>query len=220
MRTTGLITIILLLTTSVKSQTDSTATVGDSSKFVIPFHLMFGTKQFNSSFYDQLNTLDKFKIFQPVTLIGLGFNGQFIVNREYHHNGHLNLLLVVPQDITINNQQGKLTGFIFSCSLFGVDLLKKKRNSKLIISVGFNTGRLRIYQNQLLAQKNPFFAPMISFLPKFTIKRITLGLNIQYDYDISSLNWRKTLFTSDHKTLLDKFQQTGLTTLFFIGEYF
>ena len=178
---------------------------------------MVGTKQFSSSFYKQLNTLDIFKILQPVIFAGLGYNGQFDVSRGTFYFGHIALLYVIPQDITLNNQKGKLTGFMFSCSLYGVDILKEKKNTNLIISVGFNTGRLRIYQNELLRQKNPFFSPMVSFLPKFTIKKITFGLNIQFDYDISSPNWRKTQFANSNKTLLDKFQQTGVTTLIFIG---
>jgi len=216
----GLILIILLLTMTVKSQIDSTVTNKDTSKFFPPIQLMVGTKQFSSSFYNQLKTVDKFKINQPLNFVGLGLSGQFLVSCTYYYYGHIALLYIIPEDININNQKGKLTGFMFSCSMYGIDFLPKNKNTDMIVSVGFNTGRIRIYQNELLRQKNPFFAPMISFLPKFTIKKITFGLNIQLDYDISSSNWRKTYFANTNKMLLDKFKQTGLTTLFFIGYYF
>lgn len=215
-----LILIIILFSTTVKSQTDSTGTLDDSSNDVSPFELMIGTKQFNSTFYDQIKTIDNFKIYQPVNFVGLGLSGNIAISRAFSYWGHIAFLYAIPQDIKINSQNGKLTGFMFSCSVFGIDILRKKKNADLIISVGFNTGRLRIYQNELLRQKNPFFAPMISFHPKFTIKKVSLGLNIQLDYDLSRPNWRKTYFANTNKTLLDNFKQTGLTTLFFIGYTF
>jgi hypothetical protein len=217
---TALLTIILALSLTLKSQTDdndTTTVAKDSTKFVFPFDVMLGTKEFTYSFYDKLNTVNNFKILRPVNLIGVGYNGEFNVTRKYHYYGHYALLFVVPQDIIINNQKGKLTGFVFSCTLYGIDLLRKNKNIDLIISAGFNTGRLHIYQNDLLKQKNPFFSPMISFLPKFTFKKISFGLNIQYDYDISSTNWRRTNFSSSSKIQLNKFQQTGITTLLFVG---
>ena len=215
---TVLIAFILLFSLTVKSQTDSTMEEKRSEKYEPPYQLMIGSKLFNTSFYNQLNTINKFKIIQqPATFIGLGHNGQWRINRQFIYYGHIALLYIVPQEIEINNQKGKLTGFMFSCSVYGFDLLNKKKNSDLIISFGFNSGRLKISKNELLRQKNPFFAPMISFCPKFTIKRIIIGLNAQFDYDISKPNWRKTFFANSNKIPLDKFYQTGITTLFFVG---
>jgi hypothetical protein len=69
----------------------------------------------------------------------------------------------------------------------------------------------------LLRQKNPVVAPMISLCPKTELGRFTLGINTQFDFDITSAKWRKTIFASSDKLPLQQFRQTGLTTLLCLG---
>ena len=89
------------------------------------------------------------------------------------------------------------------------------------MNYGFNTGRLRLHGNEWARQKNPFFSPMLSMRMGITLfKKMVLTVRGDYEYDISSPNWRRTYFADKNKIDLEKYIQTGLTLFFCVGFYF
>ena len=214
----ALFVLLLCLPLSLLCQNaDSAGTTPVYGQGNLPLDFFAGPKVFTRPFYDQLNTTKHFDLFHPVNLVGIGYNGAFTMSRGYGYYGHVALLFVLPQQLHIKGRTADLSGFVVSCSLAGVDLLPQDDKTDLIFSMGFNTGRLRTYHNDSLRQKNPFFSPMVAFLPKIVFKRFEAGLNLQYEYDISSPNWRRTYFSKKEQVSIDRFKQTGYTVMFFIG---
>ena len=184
--------------------------------------LLYGIKNYSENFYSQFNTLQQTTLFKPVQLIGVGVctpSDHFRTKKGKlaRYVQHLSYSQVLPQQIrTSDSLKGKLTGFVFSGSI-GFDLLGNSKHFNLMVSGGFNTGRLRMYQNELLQQKNPFFSPKISVEPAIRFGKLIISVKGEYEYDISSGNWRRMIFASKNKMNLNAFQQSGLTTLISVG---
>ena len=184
--------------------------------------LMYGSKNYTENFYNQFNTLQQTTLFKPVQLIGIGVctppdHFKTKAGKLGRYVQHLSLCQVIPQEIkAMDTVNGRLTGFVLSASI-GFDLLGNSKHFNLMVSCGFNTGRLRIYQNELLRQKNPFFSPKVSVEPGVRFGKLFVSLKGEYEYDISSGNWRRTLFANKDKANLNSFRQSGLTTLISVG---
>ena len=177
-----------------------------------------GKKIFNDNFYSQINSFDNIDIQTPVNFIGVGLNGYFITSMSGpNYPGHMALLYLVPQAISINSEKCSLTGYTFSMSAYGWNLLRDNSKHMIIVSTGINVGNLRINGSGSLQQKNPFFAPMISLCPKFLIYHFSVSMNIQYDYDITNPNWKKTWFGNSNFVHANKLRQSGLTALICLG---
>jgi hypothetical protein len=101
-------------------------------------------------------------------------------------------------------------------TLYGFDLLKNKKID-LIISYGFNTGRIWISGAEDTKQKNPYFAPMISIVPRVCIGKLSLQLKCSYDYDISSKEWKRKGLGDSEQLILNKFAHQGLNLSFGLG---
>ena len=145
------------------------------------------------------------------------YNGWLTIGARGHINGNLYYSQIIPQTILINNtNKCNVTGFNVGAS-FGRDLFGKTEKFDLMINFGFNSGRLRLYENELTRQKNPFFAPKIGLQPRVKMGKLVISLTIEYDYDISKSTWRKTFFANSNKINIDKLKQTGLTTFIGIG---
>ena len=182
--------------------------------------IIYGTRLFTSNFNNQLNTVKYMDLGAPVQLVGIEESGgnMFAINREWSMSGHFSYCQVIPQKITINDTVNcNINGFIFSFCLFGGDLFYKSKTFGLLLSGGFNTGRLRLSGNEWARQKNPFFSPKVSIQPKVRIKKIVLSLRGDYEYDISKPSWRRTYFANKNKIDLDKFKETGATIFFCFG---
>jgi hypothetical protein len=184
--------------------------------------LLYGGKNYTENFYNQFNTLQHTTLFNPVQVIGIGVctppdHFKTKKGKLARYVQHLSYSQVIPQEIrALDTVSARLTGFVFSASI-GLDLLGNSKHFNLMVSGGFNTGRLRMYQNELLRQKNPFFSPKISVEPGVRFGKVILSLKVEYEYDISSGNWRRTFFANKDKANLNSFQQSGLTTLISVG---
>ena len=176
----------------------------------------YGYKFYKSNFYEQLNTIKSYNLSQPIKQVGIGISGYFSVERGTNYYGHLLYNQVVPITFHINDSiSGKLTGFVVSHGGGG----KIIHNNWLLINwyLGANAGRLRLYQNSLLKQKNPFFSPKLGLQTKIKMGRIALSGLIEYEYDISSSRWRKTPYYRGERIYVGGFRQSGLSVQVGVG---
>lgn len=185
--------------------------------YATSFDLIYGVKTYQFDLDKQFSTFDHFSFKLPVQLAGIGYSGALTVNREYTMYGQLSYCQVMPQPVRINDSlSGQVTGFIFSGYFWGKNLDLNRFNT--FISLGFNTGRLRFYENELLRQKNPFFSPKISVQPRIAIgNHLVISVRADYEYDISKPGWRRTLLAGGPKTHINGLRQSGLTLLFCLG---
>jgi hypothetical protein len=184
--------------------------------------LLYGTRNYSDNFYSQFNTIQHQTFFNPVQLVGLGVctppeHFKTKTGKLIRYVQHLSFTQVIPQEIKIlDTISGKLTGFVFGMSL-GIDLLGNTKHFNFMVSGGFNTGRLRIYQNELLRQKNPFFSPKIAIEPGVRFEKLIISVRGEYEYDVSGGNWRRTIFANKDKVNLNSFHQSGLTAFLSVG---
>ncbi len=131
----------------------------------------------------------------------------------------MQLQYFLPQTITVNDSlDGKISGFNFGMTLVGVNLLPFSRHFSLYLGWGFNTGRLLVRANGYRAQKNPFFAPLVSFKPTVYFGRLALGVNAVYQWDISKRGFRPVNISNRSANfLLPTQKQSGLMLQFTLG---
>ncbi len=184
--------------------------------------LDYGSKNYIDNFYGQLNTYQQQTLFHPVQLLGLSIGTppdhlKLKKTSLMRTVQHLSFSQVIPQDVKIQDSiHGRLTGFVIGVS-GGIDLLGSTKHFNLMITGGFNTGRLRMYENELLRQKNPFFSPKLAVEPAIRFGNCIISLKGEYEYDVSGANWRRTWFANKDKVNLNAFHQSGLTTLISVG---
>ena len=178
-------TFIFLSTTFFGQTKDTSSTDGE----IASIEICYGYKTLNQNFQNNFNTTSNFKFKNPLQTIGVIYSSLLNVSRATVFYGAFYYNQIIPQAILINGaNKCNVTGFIFGAS-FGRDLFDKSEKFDLTLTGGFNTGRLRLYGDELMRQKNPFFAPKIALQPKIRIKKIAISLTIEYDYDISKSTW-------------------------------
>ncbi len=183
----------------------------DLSSVVSSADVFYGYRLYSQSFYDQLNTVNKIRFDKPLQTTGVGLSGYFSSTAKMGWHGHLIYNQVIPQIIYIQDTiKGKITGFTFGAA-FGRALKTKNESFALLYCLGFNTGRLRMFDNQFLRQRNSFFSPKISIQPKIKIGKLALSFLIEYEYDISNPLWKKTLSASDNQTQISNLRQSCIT---------
>lgn len=147
----------------------------------------------------------------PLKTIGVGTSGYFSVQRKDGFYGHFIYNQIIPQVIKIQDTlTGKISGHVFSFAC-GRTLIKTLKNFSLNYYIGFNTGRIRLYENDLIRQKNYFFSPKIGIQPKIKAGRIGLTLIVEYEYDITRPVWKKMVFRSADIIYANGSRQSGLT---------
>ena len=124
---------------------------------------------------------------------------------------------IIPKKILINDSLDATLGGIYCSGMRGFDLLNKNYDLDLVIFLGLEFGRLRLYGNSLLRKKNGYFAPKIEIQPKIKLKRLVIGGAIGYGYDISNSNWKDTWFSKDKSYSLNKLRQSGFSWQVFLG---
>lgn len=112
----------------------------------------------------------------------------------------------------------QINGFNVGITLFGYDFLKSEKFD-LITCVGFNTGRVWLKGNDQFKQKNPYFSPVLTILPKVIFKKISIQLRCSYDYDITNKNWKRKGFSKTELLSLDKKTIKVLTSLLLLVMY-
>lgn len=171
----------------------------------------------NADFSKDLKTFSSFKLTQPLNYSGIAFTSGFMVNRKFKTDGYFEFLKIIPQQIRLfDSIPGKINGYQFGMTVFGFDLLKNEKID-LISSFGFNTGRIWINGNEEIKQKNPYFAPMISIVPRVCIGKISLQLKCSYDFDVSNKNWKRKGLGDSEQLVLNKFAYQGLNLYFGLG---
>lgn len=186
--------------------------------FSLPFELFAGKKLVHQTFYAQTNTFNAFDAARPLNLLGLGVNGHFVMTRGHDWFGHANLLMLLPQTISINNtEQAYLYGYSVALSLYGFNLLNEKKRNELVISAGLNAGNTCLGGHQQLRQKNAFIGPMASSYIKIYIRNFSIAFNLQYDYDITNPNWKKSWFVKTEQMQINKWRQSGLSAFLCFG---
>lgn len=183
-----------------------------SQKATNTIALCYGYKMLDQNFYSNFNTLPNFSFGKPLQTIGVSMTEWWSVGARGARNNYLYYNQFIPQTIVVNNNTCKITGFVFGFSM-GADLLRKSKHFDLLLNGGFNTGRLRLYNNNLVKEKNPFFAPKISLQPRVCLNKLVISLTMEYDYDISKARW---LFTGGTANL-NSLKQSGFTTFINIG---
>ncbi len=155
--------------------------------------------------------------FYDIQSIGYNYGSSFVITRHLLYYGSLSFNQILSQKININDTLiTNLTGYN-SDFLMGIDIFNKTKAIDLAILLGFEFGRLRLYNNPLLRKKNGYFAPKIELQPKVKLKRLVIGGSFGYGYDISNPNWKDTWFSKDKSYTLDKLRQSGFSYQFFIG---
>ena len=128
---------------------------------------------------------------------------------------------IIPQSIKINDTiNSKITGFNFGFTIMGFDFFPRQKIFNTYVNLGINTGRLKLFGNDLTKEKNPYFSPKLSIQPTLTLGIIRLFLRLEYDYDISKKNWRKTYYAKANTLNLNKTSNTGLNVLACVGYIF
>jgi hypothetical protein len=179
--------------------------------------LYYGWKPQFQNFHNQLNTFESLDFSKPLQIIGVGASGQFVSTRDGHFLGHIIYNQIVPQTISVQDTlESRISGFAFSFA-YGRAFTTPSEKFALYYFVGFNTGRLRLFGNETLKQKNPFFSPKIGIQPKVKFGRISLTMIFAYEYDLSQPTWRRTAFSNDTKATLQPLKQTGVTGQLGVG---
>jgi hypothetical protein len=200
--------IALLMSDSVAAQRDSIKR-HDHYVFIDGY---YGYRSYSQNFYNQLNTLGTIKLERPLQVIGAGTG--FHVDYASSIGGfggfeHIAFYQILPQKIYIQDTlKGKITGGVFSFD-FGKGI--KSKFATFDYYIGFNTGRLRIYDNELIRQKNLFFSPKIGIRPRIKRSRFAIVAILEYEYDISKTKWSRTLFATTDKVAITGLRQSGLT---------
>jgi hypothetical protein len=166
-----------------------------------------------------LNSQSNFSIAKPLSFIGIGTTGRYVLTRgNYQYTGHIYYTQVIPQKLQLNDSTSAIiNGFNFAASVWGFDVIPKKQNIDLIISAGFNTGRLRLFIDKNTRQKNPFVSPNISITPRFIFGKLCFLIRAEYDIDVSSKNWRSSNFSETKHFPISQYSNTGFSLSACIG---
>ncbi|NRA13659.1 MAG: hypothetical protein HRT57_17090 [Crocinitomicaceae bacterium] len=101
--------------------------------------------------------------------------------------------------------------------MYGFDVFPKVGAFDLIMDFGFNAGRLRIYGDTLIKQKNPYFAPSVSQTTRICVGKFALHIRGTYDYDITRKAWRRTFFSRTEKITISETKLSGIMIFAGIG---
>jgi len=185
----------------------------------LSFDIIYQNYLYQHSFNEQFNTLRDFNFGNPIQTVGFCVTSTFLLNKKYRYPGHMSYSQIIPQKVNVNDTlSGFIKGFNFSCVLWGLDLTPNSIVSNIGLSVGFNTGRIKISSRDYRTQKNPFFAPSIVFNPRFFIGRLVLAMRAEYQLDISKNGWRSVTVGVNEKTFeAQPFDQSGLILSFLVG---
>jgi hypothetical protein len=181
------------------------------------FDFTYGQKIYAKNLYSQFNTFDSLDFNRPSKFIGFGISGYRIaVNPRNEFILKMLWNYVIPQEVRIHDTvKGKLKGFTYNLG-WGKSLSTKKKQLSLTFYVGFNTGFTKITSGELEKQINPFFAPSLSLQPKVVLKRITISVLIDADYDVSNPAW-KSFRSKEQSATINGFNQTGLSVIGTLG---
>lgn len=179
----------------------------------------YGYRVYEKSYYNQINSIDKkANASLPLQIIGAGVSGHnYSIGRTSRISSQVNYYKVIPTRITIQDSLNtKISGYVIGMG-FGISLANDKKTIGLTGYLGFNTGRTTLSKNEYISQKNQFFSPKIMIQPKLIIKRISISLILEAEYDVTNPGWNRRIFERKNPYLLKPFHQNCFTGLVSIG---
>lgn len=202
----------------------------------LPISILFSqsrTKRWNSDFYGlevqycyfqpkikELNsylTSNYNSAIKTMSFVGLNFKEVGIVNKKFTYDWNIDFNYLIPTTYfsSLNSTSYALGGFQWGSMVHGHDLLYKVKRLDFIIGGGFNAGKYKLTQNNVnekLEYKNKFFAPKITSEFRIIIKRFSIGIRAEYQWDTSKRNW-----TSNSSSYIPSTRFSGLNLQAFIG---
>ncbi len=176
--------------------------------------------------FNSMNTLTSWKFGQPLNYVGLSFTACFtrspsiFEKKPFSWDGYFEYLQMIPQKITLpNGIEAKTNGFNFGWTMLGADVIKSKKVD-LIVCGGFNTGRIWLQGSDAVRQKNPYFAPMITLIPRLVLGKFAVQLRGSFDYDITKSYWKRKGFRDAELQPLPNFKSTGCNVSVGLGYVF
>jgi hypothetical protein len=198
--------IILAIQINAQNDRVSKATLGFGA----------GNSYYNLDFQNQLNGIKEIIQLQPTMLFitannipmtGINFN---IPPSEV---AHVSFGFNLPKRIMIyDTLSATISGFEYRMHNVK-DLFEKKKNVALNISYGFSTGRLKLWDDKRINQKNQFFKAEIGVHPRILIGKFGLSAIVVYGIDISSGKWKKAWFNKSEQISLPNFTQGGFVSM-------
>lgn len=215
--------VLLLFSFSIHSQEESTSLEETDSTysfkkdtlnlFLSSYDIYIGKKLLGNSPFNKVNSIDNFSIENPISYIGIGYSGRFIVSRKDAYEGHIIYNQIIPQKISVDTLNLVLSGFSFALA-YGKALFSKNKKNSLIFSFGLNTGRIKLKNSSLdLYYKNLFLSPKFSLQPKTKVGKSFVSLIIDYEYDISKHKWKERR-KNNFSYSFTKASLSGVTVLF------
>lgn len=181
--------------------------------------LYYGYRVYDKSYYNQINSIDK-KIDTklPLQIVGVGFSGHdYAVTRSGNVTGQINYYKVLPTRVMIEDSlRTKISGYALGLGV-GYGLANLKKTISIAGYIGFNTGRTTLSKNEYISQKNQFFSPKIMIQPKLIIKRISISVILEAEYDVTNPGWNRPIFERKDPYLLKPFHQNCFTGIVSIG---
>jgi hypothetical protein len=131
--------------------------------------------------------------FQVVGISGIAY---IAVGSGSHFNGKLGFDFIIPHNNSpAPGVSARTTGFSFGLTI-GKSLFPQAKRFDLLLCLGANTGIVILIWNNAAwgesnrMRRNPFFAPVAMLQPSLLIGRLSVGMKLGYQYDISSGSWR------------------------------
>lgn len=181
--------------------------------------LYYGYRVYDKSYYNQINSIDK-KIDpnMPLQIIGIGVSGyNHTLNAKGKLYNQINYYKIIPTRVMIEDSLNtKISGYAIGCGI-GYGIGTSKKTLSISGYIGFNTGRTTLSKNEYISQKNQFFSPKIMIQPKLIIKRISISVILEAEYDVTNPGWNRPIFERKDPYLLKPFHQNCFTGIVSIG---
>lgn len=180
----------------------------------------YGHRFFLKDFSNQLSTLSERDFDKPTNFVGLGILiDSYMINPRHSLAGQFYYNYFIPTKILINDTiNAQFKGFSVNVA-YGKTLFENSKYFNLGVFLGFNTGNLKIISTDAFSQIKPFFSPKLSMQPKFIIKRITISINLDFDYDLINEKWKRDFMTSSGYINTSRLPNSGLNCAVGIGYY-
>lgn len=161
----------------------------------------------------------------PPKYVGIQFSGNYFITENHtlfrkdrYNYFHESFSQLLPMDVKVGDSiNAKMTGYNLGFSLWGYDLFLKKRNIDLAITIGANTGRLRLYGNRSVQSQNTYFSPKARLSAKVFIGKIAITASAEYEHDVTSGKWTKLWLFKPNTEVPYGFYQSGFTFSLGIG---
>lgn len=192
----------------------------ESYGYNVSFNAFYGHRYFLKDFSNQLSTLSNLDFNKPSDFVGVGILiNSYAINPRHSLAGQFYYNYFIPKNIVISDTvNAQFKGFSVNVG-YGKTLLEKNKYFNLGVFLGFNTGNLKIISKDAFSQIKPFFSPKLSMQPKFIIKRITISINLDFDYDLINEKWKKDFMVSSGYINTSRLPNSGLNCAVGIGYY-